>query len=66
MKGLMSGAVLLSIAAVLMGCSAADNKSSNPGAAASSPMVASSTSPSGEPASAPTSAPAAGGTATDF
>lgn len=72
MKGLMAGAVLLCIAAALVGCSAADNKSSTPPqasvagsgnpAAAPSATGASSTSPS----VAPASAPAAGGTATDF
>ena len=73
----MAGAVLLSIAVALVGCSAPDNKSStpplasvagssNPEATAPSATGASSTGPSEAPASAPTSAPAAGGTATDF
>ena len=77
MKGLMAGVVLLGVAVALVGCSAADIKSSapplasvagstNPGATAPSATGASSTSPSEAPASAPTSAPAAGGTATDF
>lgn len=77
MKRLMAGAVLFCIAVALVGCSAADNKSStppqasvaatipgsaNPGATAPSATGASSTSPS----VAPASAPAVGGSATDF
>ena len=77
MKGLMAGLVLLGVGVALVGCSAADIKSSappqasvagstNPGATAPSATGASSTSLSEAPSSAPTSAPAAGGTATDF
>ena len=77
MKGLMAGAVLLTIAAALVGCSAADNKSSTaPQASIAAPVAGSanpkSDAPSAAAASAtsaseaPASAPAAGGTATDF
>ena len=80
MKGLMAGLVLLGVAAVLVGCSAADNKSSTPAQASNAASVAGSSNPKSDapsapsatgssnsgPSAAPPSAPAAGGTATDF